>query len=117
MNNCEEYDKSQLEYSYSIDNICYSCYMTYDEALSNTVDLNSDFYVKIKLQGAICKIEIDGQQNSDYTTQLAPGFNFESEYSSNTYNPYANMEGALALQQNLADNVSEIVGIPVYYFK
>lgn len=116
-NNCNEYDKSLLQYSYSIDGVCWSCYMTYDEALANTIDLDSDFYVKIKLQGAICKIEIDGQQNSDYTTQLAPGFNFESEYSSNTYNPYANMEGALALQQNLADNVSEIVGIPVYYFK
>ena len=115
--NCDEYDHNDIQYSYSIDNICWSCYMSYDECLSNTVDLNSDFYIKAKLSGTICKVELDGEQILDYTTQLEQGFNFTSEESSNLYNPYANLDTALELQQQLAENVSSIVGIPIYYFK
>ena len=114
---CDAYDMKSLEWSYSIDNLCWSCFMSYDEILSNIVDLNSDFYIRVKINGVICKVQIDGTDTSDYSTALVPGFNFNNETSSNTYNPYANMEGALALQQNLADTVTEIVGIPIYYFK
>jgi len=115
--NCEEYDHSEIQYSYSVDNVCWSCYMSYDDILSNTVELNSDFYVRVKISGTICKVELDGEQIYDYTTQLAPDFNFSTEESSNLYNPYANMDSALELQQQLAENVSSIVGIPIYYFK
>ena len=114
---CSEYDKNSLQYSYSVDNVCWSCYMSYDEILTNTIELQSDFFVKIKFSGPLCKATINGSETNDYDTQLASGFNFSTEYSSNTYNPYANLEGALALQQALADNVVEIVGIPIYYFK
>lgn len=114
---CDAYDMKSLEWSYSVDNLCWSCFMSYDEILANIVDLNSDFYIRVKINGVICKVQIDGTDTSDYSTALVPGFNFNNETSSNTYNPYANMEGALALQQNLADTVTEIVGIPIYYFK
>ena len=115
--NCNEYDHSEIQYSYSIDNVCWSCYMSYDDILSNTVGLNSDFYIRAKISGTICKVELNGEQIYDYTTQLAPDFNFSTEESSNLYNPYANMDSALELQQQLAENVSSIVGIPIYYFK
>ena len=115
--NCDEYDHSELLYSYSIDNVCWSCFMSYDEVLVNTIELNSDFYIKVKVTGPICKVEIDGDPIQDYATQLDPGFNFTSEESSNLYNPYANTEDAVNLQQQLAENVSSIVGIPIYYFK
>lgn len=114
---CDAYDMKSLEWSYSVDNVCWSCFMSYDEALSNIVELTSDYFIRIKINGIICKVQIDGVDTNDYSTALVPGFNFNNETSSNTYNPYANMEGALALQQNLADTVSEIVGIPIYYFK
>lgn len=115
--NCDEYDKSVIQYSYSVDNVCWSCFMSYNDCLANTVDLNSDFYIKVKISGVICKIELDDQQIYDYTTQLASDFSFSSEESSNLYNPYANMDAALELQQQLAENVSSIVGVPIYYFK
>ena len=114
---CDAYDMKSLEWSYSVDNVCWSCFMSYNEALSNIVELTSDYFIRIKINGIICKVQIDGVDTNNYSTALVPGFNFNNEISSNTYNPYANMEGALALQQNLADTVSEIVGIPIYYFK
>lgn len=115
--NCNEYDHSEILYSYSIDNVCWSCFMSYDECLSNTIGLNSDFYIKVKISGTICKVELNDDPIYEYTTQIAPDFNFTTEESSNLYNPYANMDSAIELQQQLAENVSSIVGIPVYYFK
>ena len=105
MNNCEEYDKASLEYSYSIDNVCWSCYMSYDDALSNTLSLNSDFYLRIRVKGVICSVQMDGVPMQDYTTQLDSGFDFSNNESDNTYNPYANLDTALQLQQALAENV------------
>ncbi len=116
-NNCNEYDKTTLEYSYSLDNVCWTCYMTYDDCLASTVDIDSDFYIKIKVNGPVCSVSNGDTPVSDYDVSLLPGFNFTNEPNENTYNPYANLEGALALQQNLAENVSNIVGIPIYYFK
>lgn len=115
-NNCNPYDVSELQYSYSIDGLCWSCYMSYDDCLSNTIELDSDFYVKIKVNGPVCNVTFDGN-SVDYNVQLVQGFNFDSNTSSNTYNPYADMDTALQLQQALAENVSNIVGIPIYYFK
>lgn len=117
---CGEINKDSLQYGYSVDSTCWSCYMSYEEALAGTIDLNSDFYLRIKVQGQICSITIDGQPTTDYTTSLADGFNFTScstQTSSNIYNPYINMDGAIALQQNLVDTVSCMFGIPIYYFK
>ena len=117
MNNCDAYSHDQLLYSYSIDNVCWSCYMSYDECLANTIELDSDFYIRIKLSGQICSLYIGDDQINDYTSQLANEFKFGSEDNANAYNPYANLDGALELQQVLAENVSNIVGIPIYYFK
>ena len=114
-----EYDQSVLQYAYSIDNVCWSCYMSYDEFVANTLNLKSDFYVRIKVQGPISKITVNGVDVPDYSTQLDSGFNFSGilNLSQNIYNPYANMDGALQLQQQLAETVNSLFGIPVYYFK
>ena len=114
---CDKYDISQLQYSYSVDGLCWTCYMSYDECLANTIELESDFYIKIKVNGDICKVQIWDEDTLEYNAQLDQGFNFTSETHDNTYNPYANLESAIELQQQLAENVSTIVGIPIYYFK
>ena len=35
----------------------------------------------------------------------------------NLYNPYANMDCAIGLQQQMVENVACMFGIPIYYFK
>lgn len=118
-NNCA-YDKSQLQYAYSIDNVCWSCYMTFEKAVANTSTLNSDFYVRIKLSGPVGSMK-NNNDVIDYSTQLAGCFEFSYASalnpSANQYNPYANMDSAIALQQQLNENVAAISGIPIYYFK
>lgn len=114
---CDKYPNESLEFSYSVDGACWTAYMDYDTYISNTVGLGSDYYLRIRLKGDICKIEINGTETYDYKAQLDQTFDFSSSLTDNTYNPYANLDGALNLQQQLAENVSNIVGIPIYYFK
>ena len=120
-NNCDElYDLNSLQFAYSVDGLCWSCYISYDEFQSNTIDLHSDFYVRFKVQGEIKRIELNNQQFIDYSTQLDSSFNFtycNNSTSSNVYNPYANMDCAISLYQNLSNTVACITGIPIYYFK
>lgn len=120
-NNCDElYNLNSLQFAYSVDGVCWSCYISYDEFQSNTIDLHSDFYVRFKVQGEIKRIELNNQQFIDYSTQLDSLFNFtycNNSTSSNVYNPYANMDCAISLYQNLSNTVACITGIPIYYFK
>lgn len=122
LNDCSKvYDKSVLQYSYSTDSLCWSCYGTYDEILENVIELISDFYVRIKVSGVINGVKLNGENFYDYSTQIASGFNFAvcdtSNTNSNIYNPYANMDCAIGLQQQLTETVSCVFGIPCYYFK
>lgn len=113
-----EYQQENLQFSYSIDNLSWSCDMSFEEALTNTIDLDQDFYIRFKVKGIIGKVEVDGVQTIDYSTSLVGCFEFGAqETSNNTFNPYANMENAISLNQQLAESVSQVVGIPVYYIK
>lgn len=115
------YNNESLEFAYSIDSLCWSCYMKYENFLENTIDLKSDFYLRIKLNGDISKILVNGSEFYDYTTSIASGFNFSycstETQSKNTFNPYINMDCAIALQQQLTESIACMIGIPCYYFK
>jgi hypothetical protein len=94
--------------------------MSYNDFVTNTIELHTDFYVRIKVQGEISKIELNGEQFINYSTQLDSSFNFtycDNTISSNVYNPYANMDCAISLYQNLSNTVACITGVPIYYFK
>jgi len=116
------YNNEDLQFAYSVDSVCWSCYMSYDNFISNTMELNSDFYIRIKVKGVVNGIIIDGNNFYDYTTSIENGFTFtycssSNSVSKNLYNPYINMDCAISLQQQLTESVACIVGIPCYYFK
>lgn len=112
-----EYARASLQYAYSLDNLCWSCYMSYEDALANTAELNQDFFVKIIVTGIISKVLIGDIQTSDYSTDLKGCFSFTASSNSGTFDPYADQENAISLAQQLAENVSQLVGIPSYYIK
>lgn len=112
-----EYDRSTLQYAYSLDNLCWSCYMTYDEALTNTIELSQDYFVKVIVTGIIGKVLIGESQTTDYSTDLKGCFSFTASSNSGTFDPYADQENAVSLYQQLSENVSQLVGIPSYYIK
>ena len=93
--------------------------MSYDNILKNTVDLDGDFYLRIKLNNIIGGVYNEGELTTDYTTQLSSDFQLTScdTQSSNVYNPYANLDAAVNLQTQLTETISCMFGIPIYYFK
>lgn len=119
--NCDnEIDITSLKFAYSVDNICWSCYMSYNDLITNTLDIGSDFYLRIKLQGVIGSLSINDINITDYSTSIDSGFNFSycsSNVSSNLYSPYTNMDCAIGLQQQMTENIACMFGIPIYYFK
>ena len=118
--NCNvNYDLTNTLIAYSIDGVCWSCFMGYDSFLKNTADLDSDFYVKFKINGIVGGVTEDDEP-VDYSTSLDSGFNFSycsTNSSSNLYSPYSNMESAIGLQSQMVENVACMFGIPIYYFK
>ena len=48
-----EIGKDCILYAYSLDSVCWSCFMSYDDLLKNTVDLNGDFAGDSPLNGSI----------------------------------------------------------------
>lgn len=109
---------SELKYAYSVDSVCWSCYMSYDEILENTIELVSDFYVRLRIQGGVSKIVIDGEEITDFSIQLESGFNFQAyDVNSTTWNPYSNIDCSVSLYQQLNESIAAITGIPIYYFK
>ena len=118
--NCgNEYSLDELMFAYSVDNVCWSCYMTHTELVANTLDIGSDFYVRIKVKGVVTSVLINGT-TVEYTTSISQGFEFSycsTNVSSNLYSPYTNMDCAIGLQQQMVENVACMFGIPIYYFK
>ena len=109
---------TDLKYAYSVDSACWSCYMSYDEILENTIELVSDFYVRLRIQGNVSKILLDGEEITDFSTQLESGFNLQTyDVNSNTWNPYSNIDCSISLYQQLNESIADITGIPIYYFK
>ena len=109
---------TELKYAYSVDSVCWSCYMSYDEILENTIELVSDFYVRLRIQGNVSKILLDGEEITDFSTQLESGFNLQTyDVNSNTWNPYSNIDCSVSLYQQLNESIAAIAGIPIYYFK
>ena len=117
-----QYNPCDIKFAYSIDGVTYTCFMSFDDFLSSTINLSSDYFIKLRVQGSVGSVYINGEQVKDYTTQLEPGFNFTycssgTPQSANLYNPYANISGAMSLVQLLTESVSCMIGIPIYYFK
>lgn len=113
-----EHDKTVLEpqLSYSTDCSTWSDWMSCEEIPEFTTALSDEFFLRALVYGNPCTVSVGGKE-VDFTTSLAPSFDFSTQSSDSTYNPYANLDCAMALYQQLTENVSNIIGIPCYYFK
>ena len=106
-------------YSWSADGICWSAWTTYDNYLRITPRLESDFYLKILISTGLSSIVIGNCITNDYTIAIDATNVFLNNFcgSTNLFQPYNNLDCALQLQQQLADSIACMFGIPVYYFR
>lgn len=121
------YDTYELKYSHSVDSVCWSCWNSYDDELVQTIDIKTDLFLRFQVKGQVSSLYIKDTNGNytktyNYSSSILSGFNFtgcslDSTSNPNQYNPYANMECAIKLQQQLSETVACMFGIPIYYFK
>ena len=107
------------QFSWSTDNICWTNWTTYNKYLSITSRIETDFYLKILIMDGLSQVIVNNCAISDYHISIDSSNIFLQDFcgESNLFQPYNNLECALQLQQQLADSVVCMFGIPIYYFK
>lgn len=106
-------------YSWSSDGVCWAAWTTYDNYLRITPRLECDFYLRILISTGLSNIVFNNCNISDYTIAIDATNTFITDFcgSTNLFQPYNNLDCALQLQQQLADSVVCMFGIPIYYFR
>ena len=111
--------------SWSVDGVCFTNPVVYDIHEYRTIisNLETDVYLRIYTNNSLVPlntIDINGityTSSEDYTIVIDSQFGMKPTWNSSCVDMYANLDCALLLQQQLADNVICMLGIPVYYFR
>ena len=111
--------------SWSVDGINFTNPIIYEDSEYRVTisNLESDVYLRIytsNSKDSLSTININGQiyhQSQDYTISIDSQFGMKPTWNSSCVDIYSNLDCALLLQQQLADNVICSFGIPVYYFR
>ena len=106
-------------FSWSVDNVCWTAWTTYDNYFRITKNLGTDFYLRILISTGLSDVVLDNCITTDYTISVDSTNIFLTDFcgETNLFQPYNNLDCALQLQQQLADSVVCMFGIPVYYFR
>lgn len=105
-------------YSWSTDGVCWTSWASYDTYLQIAKNIESDFYLRILISSSIGKVFLNGMETKCYNICLYNNNPFLEDFcSTNLFNPYMGLDCALQLQQQLADSVVCMLGIPIYYFR
>lgn len=107
------------EFSWSSDTACWSSWTTYDNYMRITPRIESDFYLRIRISSGLSDIVLGDCIFKDYSISAdnLNAFLFDFCGDQNLFQPYNNLDCALLLQQQLADSIVCMFGIPVYYFR
>lgn len=110
---------NKCHYSWSSDGVCWTAWGDYNNYLKITKNLDSDFYLRIKLFGSFGKLLINNCITTDYSISFDNTNIFLTDFcgNENMFQPYNGLDCALLLQQQLADSVICMLGIPIYYIK
>ena len=106
-------------YSWSNDGVCWSAWTEYTNYEVITKRLNSDFYLRVLISSGLSDVVLNGCVTVDYTIAIENSDMFIRDFcgETNLFQPYNNLDCAIQLQQQLADSIVCMFGIPVYYFR
>ena len=110
---------TSCKYSWSNDGSCWTAWGTYENYLNITNKLDSDFYLRILLFGSFGELIIKDCITKNYSITLDNTEAILTDFceNENLFQPYNGLDCALLLQQQLADSVICMLGIPIYYIK
>lgn len=116
--NNEDYAASCL-YAWSTDGVCFTSWVDYSTYLRLASQVEGDFYLRVLITGGIKEVRVGGLPTTCYSVTLYQEDMFLQSFcdNPNLYNPYIGLDCALELQQQLADGVICMLGIPIYYIR
>lgn len=130
LNNAISYQDIQLKYqdeditsicsySWSVDGVCWTNWAHINMYHRICKNLETDFYLRILLDGSFDTVIINGCVETHYSVCLDSSMDFLTDFCGdpNLFQPYNNLDCALQLQQQLSDSVVCMFGIPIYYFR
>ncbi len=106
-------------YSWSTDSVCWTEWVTYQQYKQLARSIESDYYLRILIFSSVGVLKIGGLATECYSICLDSQNQFLVDFcgNPNLFDPYANLDCALMLQQQLSDTVICMLGIPAYYFR
>lgn len=109
----------QCSFSWSNDGVCWTPWTDYNNYIRITKLLENDFYLRILISSGLSNILLNDCITTEYTISVDSTNVFITDFcgETNLFQPYNNLDCALQLQQQLADSVACMFGIPVYYFR
>lgn len=107
------------QYSWSVDGVCWTNWVKYSQYLHMLQGVKDELYIRVLLFGSFGKISIHNVFTNCYSISLDCSDPFLESFcdNENLFDPYANLDCALLLQQQLSDSIICMLGIPIYYFK
>ena len=109
----------ECSFSWSQDNVCWTNWVDYNTYKIIAKNLESDFFLRIRISGGLDWISINGVRTDCYNIIYDNTNIFFEEFcgNPNLFQPYNGLDCALLLQQQLSDSIVCMFGIPIYYFK
>lgn len=106
-------------FSWGTDMVCWTNWCNYDTYKAICSHVDSDYYLRVLIAANFNKIYYDGAITNCYSVAIYNENPFLTQFCDNVnlLNPYANLDCALLLQQQLSDSIICMFGIPVYYIR
>lgn len=110
---------NNCQFSWSTDGSCWTNWTNVNMYHRSCPNLDTDFYLRILFMGGFDKVLLGGKVTECYSICLDSSMDFLTDFCGdpNLFQPYNNLDCALMLQQQLADSVVCMFGIPIYYFR
>lgn len=105
-------------FSWSSDSVCWTSWVDYSQYLILAKNIESDFYLRVLISTSISGVYINDMLTNCYNICLYNQNPFLEDFcGTQLFNPYLGLDCALLLQNQLANSIICMLGIPVYYFR
>lgn len=106
-------------YSWSSAGVCWTNWVDYNTYKNLMRVFEGDYFLRILLFGSFSKVSINGLFTKCYSICIDSTSEFLKDFCGEEvlFQPYANLDCALLLQQQLADSIICMLGIPIFYFQ
>ena len=110
---------SECQFSWSTDGACWTSWVSWMQYNTLAKNLEGDYFLRVLIFGGLSKVYYNNMLTNCYSICFDQSNAFLKDFceGSNLLQPYTGLDCALELQQQMADSVICMFGIPIYYLR